>query len=46
MLPYDRKEVTLRLIKEKGFYNRPTTGREEEAVKIVLKHWESGGLVL
>ena len=46
IVPKEQQEVTLRLIKEKGWFNRLMTEREEAAVRTVMGHYEKGGLIL
>ena len=46
VVPAERKQVTLRLMRESGWYNRPTTEREDAAVRTVLGYYEKEGLVL
>ncbi len=46
IVPKDRQEVTLGLMKEKGWFNRPMTDREEQAVRTIMGHYEKGGLKL
>src|SRR3989304_322153 len=46
VVPKDRQEVTLRLMKEKGWYNRPMTEREESAVRTIMGYYEKEGVVL
>ena len=46
VVPPERQEVTLRLMREGGWYNRPTTEREDAAVRTVLGYYEKEGVVL
>lgn len=42
----DRQEATLQLMREKGWYNRPMTEREEAAVRTVMGYYEKEGVTL
>jgi len=46
IVPSDMQEITKELMRNKGWYNRPMTEREEAAVKLVMGHYEKGGLIL
>ena len=46
VVPKERQEITLRLMREKGWFNRPMTEREEQAVRIIMGHYENGGVTL
>lgn len=46
VVPEYRQEITLRLIREKGWFNRPMTEREEQAVRVIMGHYEKGGVSL
>lgn len=44
LVPEDRKEVTRRLFKEKGWFNREISDREAHAVREILKYYQAGGI--
>ena len=46
IVPKERQEITLRLMREKGWFNRLMTDREEAAVRTIMGHYEKGGVVL
>ena len=46
IVPQERKERTLDLIRKNGWYSRPMTIREEEAVKIITEYLINGGIEL
>ena len=46
IVPENRKEITKRFIKEKGFYNRPMNEREEQASNTILKIYKKAGIDL
>lgn len=46
VVPEDRKEVTRKLIRDVGWFKKPMSAREEQAVRTILGYYEKGGLKL
>ena len=46
IVPKERQERTLELIKKNGWFTRDMTEREMEAVKVVNEHYRKGGISL
>ena len=44
IVPKERRDITLKLIKDDGWYNRPMTDREIEAIKVIQGYYEKGGI--
>jgi len=46
VVPKERQEVTLKLMREKGWFTRTMSEREENAVKTIMGHYAKGGVEL